>query len=128
MLAVFIRRAAKWLVGYVMFWGPILGTIAGFSAAETPWWAWACVALIALQFVCLIPFIPGFIRNGYFGATPSTSPWEHIRAAEEEASYQNFVKAVEEKEARRHRAAPGNYERVHTRIGADRGTPRKPAG
>src|SRR5258708_7156326 len=100
-----MRMIIRWLVGLILFWGPMLGVLYGVQTAH-PMVALGCVAFFVLQIACLLP---GRIRNGYWGASPSTSPWEHVRAAEEETSYQNFVKAVEEQEARRHRTAPGNY-------------------
>ena len=75
-----IRRAIRWLVGFVLFSALIMGAFYGLIAAEAPWWSWVCIAFLAFSVVHLIP---GRIRNGYWGTSPSTSAWEQIKAEEE---------------------------------------------
>lgn len=74
-------RAIKWLKGFVLFNALIMGAFYGLIAAKTPWWSWVCIAYCALSIVRLIP---GRIRNGYWGASPSTSAWEQIKAEEDQ--------------------------------------------
>ncbi len=78
-----IRRATKWFVGYILFSALYMGAFYGLIAAETPWWSWACIAFVVVSVVRLIP---GRIRNGYWGASPSTSAWGQIKA--EEVAYE----------------------------------------
>jgi hypothetical protein len=84
-LVTLIRR---YVIGYLLFWGPILGAVYGFMAPVTPWWAWACVAVLALQ---LVVALLGLIINGYAGASPSTSPWEQVKAAEEQERFEQMT-------------------------------------
>jgi hypothetical protein len=79
----FGSRAIKWLVGFVLSSAIYSGALYGLIATETPWWSWVCIAFIALV---VLRAIPGRIRNGYWGASPSTSAWEQIKAAEEAKS------------------------------------------
>ena len=70
----------RYVVGYVLFWGPIAGALAGLAADTYPWWSWVFIAML-IFFV--VSALTGRIRNGYWGASPSTSAWEQIRAEEE---------------------------------------------
>lgn len=69
----FVRRANRWLVGFILFYGVIAGACYGFLVAPTtPWWSWACIAIIAFV---TVRAIPGRIRNGYWGSSSSGSAW-----------------------------------------------------
>jgi len=57
-----------------------MGAFYGLIAAQTPWWSWACIAFLAVYIARLIP---GRIRNGYWGTSPSTSAWGQIKAEED---------------------------------------------
>jgi hypothetical protein len=69
----------RWVVGYGLFLALSVGVLYGLTADKAPWWSWACIGFVVIYVICLIP---GRIRNGYWGASPSTSAWEQIKAEE----------------------------------------------
>ena len=72
----------RWLTGAVLFYGPWIGIVYGFLILpKPPWWAYTCAAYIAISYLWVfLTYLPGRIRNGYWGDTPSASPMDHIKA------------------------------------------------
>jgi hypothetical protein len=79
----FRSRRLRWLYGAALYYLIVGGAVYGGLAPHKPWWFWTCVAFIAFQ---ILKAIPGRIRNGYWGASASTSAWEQMKAEEKIAA------------------------------------------
>jgi hypothetical protein len=107
------KLIVRYVVGFVLFWGPIAGTLPLLGDGPHPWWSWACLAFLVL---CFLALLPGLIRNGFAGFSPSTSPWDHIVAAEQDRKAEEGLRLMRRMAKAREEAEVAEEERFEQLI------------